>query len=172
METVLILRLIQIIALVCIDARWPRAGCSLDHWMFRQRRTTTRCVRSAIVFDTTLAPEPDSTSSPNSWSTSTTSTTSANQQNDASSTLPCSPASPSMAKRTPPTHPTRPPSASLPTPASMPCPKSPRKQVCPARFLAGQTFEVVELGGFEPPTFSLRTRRATNCAIAPSADRS
>ena len=30
----------------------------------------------------------------------------------------------------------------------------------------------VELGGFEPPTFSLRTRRATNCAIAPSADRS
>ena len=26
---------------------------------------------------------------------------------------------------------------------------------------------VVELGGFEPPTFSLRTRRATNCAIAP-----
>ena len=42
--------------------------------------------------------------------------------------------------------------------------------VCPASFLAGQTFEVVELGGFEPPTFSLRTRRATNCAIAPSAD--
>ena len=27
----------------------------------------------------------------------------------------------------------------------------------------------VELGGFEPPTFSLRTRRATNCAIAPNA---
>ena len=27
----------------------------------------------------------------------------------------------------------------------------------------------VELGGFEPPTFSLRTRRATNCAIAPGA---
>ena len=26
---------------------------------------------------------------------------------------------------------------------------------------------LVELGGFEPPTFSLRTRRATNCAIAP-----
>ena len=26
---------------------------------------------------------------------------------------------------------------------------------------------VVELGGFEPPTFSLRTRRATNCSIAP-----
>ena len=26
---------------------------------------------------------------------------------------------------------------------------------------------VVELGGFEPPAFSLRTRRATNCAIAP-----
>ena len=25
----------------------------------------------------------------------------------------------------------------------------------------------VELGGFEPPTFSLRTKRATNCAIAP-----
>ena len=46
------------------------------------------------------------------------------------------------------------------------------EEVCPASFLAGQTFEVVELGGFEPPTFSLRTRRATNCAIAPSADRS
>ena len=29
---------------------------------------------------------------------------------------------------------------------------------------------VVELGGFEPPTFSLRTRRATNCAIAPRTD--
>jgi hypothetical protein len=28
---------------------------------------------------------------------------------------------------------------------------------------------VVELRGFEPLTFSLRTRRATNCAIAPSA---
>ena len=27
----------------------------------------------------------------------------------------------------------------------------------------------VELGGFEPPAFSLRTRRATNCAIAPGA---
>ena len=27
----------------------------------------------------------------------------------------------------------------------------------------------VELRGFEPLTFSLRTRRATNCAIAPSA---
>ena len=40
------------------------------------------------------------------------------------------------------------------------------------RHQAGQCFEVVELGGFEPPTFSLRTRRATNCAIAPSADRS
>ena len=25
----------------------------------------------------------------------------------------------------------------------------------------------VDLGGFEPPTFSLRTRRATNCAIGP-----
>ena len=46
------------------------------------------------------------------------------------------------------------------------------EEVCPASSLAGQTFEVVELGGFEPPTFSLRTRRATNCAIAPSADRS
>ncbi len=43
------------------------------------------------------------------------------------------------------------------------------KKVCPTSFLAGQTSEVVELGGFEPPTFSLRTRRATNCAIAPSA---
>ena len=35
---------------------------------------------------------------------------------------------------------------------------------------AGQGSNVqlyVELGGFEPPTFSLRTRRATNCAIAP-----
>ena len=29
---------------------------------------------------------------------------------------------------------------------------------------------VVELGGFEPPTFSLRTRRATSCAIAPGMD--
>jgi hypothetical protein len=28
--------------------------------------------------------------------------------------------------------------------------------------------EVVELRGFEPLTFSLRTRRATNCATAPS----
>src|SRR5690606_15418109 len=28
----------------------------------------------------------------------------------------------------------------------------------------------VELRGFEPLTFSLRTRRATNCAKAPSAD--
>ena len=28
---------------------------------------------------------------------------------------------------------------------------------------------LVELGGFEPPTSSLRTKRATNCAIAPSA---
>ncbi len=27
---------------------------------------------------------------------------------------------------------------------------------------------VVELRGFEPLTFSMRTRRATNCAIAPS----
>ncbi len=31
------------------------------------------------------------------------------------------------------------------------------------------TSDWVELGGFEPPTFSLRTRRATNCAIAPQA---
>ena len=29
------------------------------------------------------------------------------------------------------------------------------------------TSEIVELRGFEPLTFSLRTRRATNCAIAP-----
>ena len=43
------------------------------------------------------------------------------------------------------------------------------EEVCPASFLAGQTLHVVELGGFEPPTFSLRTRRATNCAIAPGA---
>ena len=43
------------------------------------------------------------------------------------------------------------------------------EKVCPASFLAGQTSHVVELGGFEPPTFSLRTRRATNCAIAPGA---
>ena len=28
-------------------------------------------------------------------------------------------------------------------------------------------FQGVELRGFEPLTFSLRTRRATNCAIAP-----
>jgi recombinase len=30
---------------------------------------------------------------------------------------------------------------------------------------------VVELRGFEPLTFSLRTRRATSCAIAPSTGR-
>ena len=30
---------------------------------------------------------------------------------------------------------------------------------------------VVELRGFEPLTFSLRTRRATNCATAPRASR-
>ena len=59
-----------------------------------------------------------------------------------------------------------------PASPSMPRPKSPQKQNCPASFLAGQTSHVVELGGFEPPTFSLRTRRATNCAIAPSTDRS
>ena len=38
------------------------------------------------------------------------------------------------------------------------------------RLEAGQvsnSTSLVELGGFEPPTFSLRTRRATNCAIAP-----
>lgn len=29
------------------------------------------------------------------------------------------------------------------------------------------TSDLVDLGGFEPPTFSLRTRRATNCAIGP-----
>ena len=33
------------------------------------------------------------------------------------------------------------------------------------------TSEIVELRGFEPLTFSLRTRRATNCAIAPGAQR-
>ena len=32
------------------------------------------------------------------------------------------------------------------------------------------TSSIVELRGFEPLTFSLRTRRATNCAKAPSAD--
>ena len=45
----------------------------------------------------------------------------------------------------------------------------------PSGIEAGQGSNVadyVELGGFEPPTFSLRTRRATNCAIAPSSDRS
>jgi hypothetical protein len=31
-------------------------------------------------------------------------------------------------------------------------------------------FSEVELRGFEPLTFSLRTRRATNCATAPSAE--
>jgi hypothetical protein len=37
-------------------------------------------------------------------------------------------------------------------------------------FRAGQRgFRVVELRGFEPLTFSLRTRRATNCATAPDA---
>ena len=42
----------------------------------------------------------------------------------------------------------------------------------PPRHQAGQVSSsstYVELGGFEPPTFSLRTRRATNCAIAPGA---
>ena len=29
---------------------------------------------------------------------------------------------------------------------------------------------LVELRGFEPRTYSLRTRRATNCAIAPGGD--
>ena len=32
-----------------------------------------------------------------------------------------------------------------------------------------EAFNSVELRGFEPLTFSLRTRRATNCAIAPQA---
>src|SRR5660397_49491 len=32
------------------------------------------------------------------------------------------------------------------------------------------THLVVELRGFEPLTFSLRTRRATNCATAPQAE--
>jgi hypothetical protein len=37
---------------------------------------------------------------------------------------------------------------------------------------AGETgFRVVELRGFEPLTFSLRTRRATNCATAPCTGR-
>lgn len=36
-----------------------------------------------------------------------------------------------------------------------------------SRFCIKMSVLVVELGGFEPPAFSLRTRRATNCAIAP-----
>src|SRR5690242_19665379 len=35
--------------------------------------------------------------------------------------------------------------------------------------LVRRGFPVVELRGFEPLTFSLRTRRATNCATAPRA---
>lgn len=45
-------------------------------------------------------------------------------------------------------------------------PKSPQKRKLP-RPETGQIILYVDLGGFEPPTFSLRTRRATNCAIGP-----
>ena len=65
------------------------------------------------------------------------------------------------------------PRASTPSPmnrrkrersSSSPSPESPpRRRAERAHF----PVDVVELGGFEPPTFSLRTRRATNCAIAP-----
>ena len=44
----------------------------------------------------------------------------------------------------------------------------------PPRHQAGQVSifsSYVELRGFEPLTFSLRTRRATSCAIAPSTGR-
>ena len=36
------------------------------------------------------------------------------------------------------------------------------------RFCLADPVFMVELRGFEPLTFSLRTRRATNCATAPS----
>ena len=50
-------------------------------------------------------------------------------------------------------------------------PMTRKKEPRPSCVSAGRdgVFSVVELRGFEPLTFSLRTRRATNCATAPSA---
>ena len=57
-----------------------------------------------------------------------------------------------------------------PTPESRNSPGAPRESdQYSLRDRARKTL-VVELGGFEPPTFSLRTRRATNCAIAPRTE--
>ena len=51
----------------------------------------------------------------------------------------------------------------------------PRQQQSPnrnhRRWQSSSLVFVVELRGFEPLTFSLRTRRATSCAIAPSTGR-
>ena len=59
-----------------------------------------------------------------------------------------------------------------PTPESRNSPGAPRESdQYSLRDRARKTL-VVELGGFEPPTFSLRTRRATNCAIAPRTETS
>lgn len=56
-----------------------------------------------------------------------------------------------------PKHPRRPPG-----------PNQPRNKTAPhGSGAVSNSASLVELGGFEPPTFSLRTRRATNCAIAP-----
>ena len=38
---------------------------------------------------------------------------------------------------------------------------------CPGRSAGALSIQLVELRGIEPLTFSMRTRRATNCAIAP-----
>src|SRR4051794_29579245 len=48
------------------------------------------------------------------------------------------------------------------------CETKPSSGEPPSRISAGhRRFGLVELRGFEPRTFSLRTRRATNCATAP-----
>ena len=69
-----------------------------------------------------------------------------------------------------------PPTGTLSSPVPQPGPTAPRTPAAPQATTRPGIQEtdirigcrsVVELGGFEPPTFSLRTRRATNCAIAP-----
>lgn len=47
----------------------------------------------------------------------------------------------------------------------VPCEERRRPLTCSFERISG--LHRVELGGFEPPTSSLRTKRATNCAIAP-----
>jgi len=42
---------------------------------------------------------------------------------------------------------------------------------CQCSRIMGEMTNVVELRGFEPLAFSLRTRRATNCATAPCVNR-